>query len=81
MAEALDCEVKYALVPKQPLSEMRKNQAEHIARKKMEPVTHSMQLEAQGVESDMVKLQREDLIEELFIMPPHPRINPDSHRG
>jgi predicted DNA-binding mobile mystery protein A len=50
MAEAMDCEVKYALVPRQPLSEMLKVQAEHIVRKQMEPIAHSMQLEAQGVE-------------------------------
>lgn len=66
MAEAMDCEVKYALVPKQSLSEMRKSQAEHIARKQMESITHSMQLEAQGVEPNMLKLQREDLMEELL---------------
>lgn len=66
MAEALDCEVKYALVPKKSLREMRQTQAEHIARKQIEPLAHSMVLEAQGVESDMMELQREDLIEELL---------------
>ena len=66
MAEALDCEVKYALVPRRSLREMREVQADQVARKQLGPIAHSMQLEAQGVEADMMQLQHEDLVEELL---------------
>ncbi len=66
MAEALDCEVKYALVPRQSLKKMRETQADRVAREQLEPVAHSMQLEAQGVDSEVMALQRQDRAGELL---------------
>jgi predicted DNA-binding mobile mystery protein A len=47
LAEGLDCELVYALVPKQPLSRMVEEQAERLARQEVLGVAHSMGLENQ----------------------------------
>ncbi|NRR31881.1 mobile mystery protein A [Oxalobacteraceae bacterium] len=46
-AEALDCELRYALVPRQSLEAKVEQQAEYVARKAVNRVTHTMRLEAQ----------------------------------
>jgi len=48
-AEALDCEVVYAVVPRTALREMRKRQARRQAERQLGNVAHSMRLEAQDV--------------------------------
>jgi predicted DNA-binding mobile mystery protein A len=47
LAEGLDCELVYALVPKQPLGQMVDAQAERLARAEVLGVAHSMGLENQ----------------------------------
>ena len=47
LAQGLDCELVYALVPHQPLSKMVESQAEQMARKEILGVAHSMSLEDQ----------------------------------
>ena len=49
VATALDCELKYALIPRQPLEDMLSERAEQVARERVLPVAHSMALEDQGV--------------------------------
>ena len=46
-AEALDCRVIYALVPKEPLEQKVSRRAAEIAGQKLSRISHSMALEAQ----------------------------------
>ncbi len=49
VAEALDCELVYALVPNKPLDAIVREKARALARQRFEPVEHSMLLEDQNV--------------------------------
>ena len=49
VAEALDCQVVYALVPNRPLEETMRERARRFLRSRREPVEHSMTLEDQAV--------------------------------
>jgi predicted DNA-binding mobile mystery protein A len=57
LAEALDCELQYALVPRTSLKNMLQSQAETVAHKRLHPIAHSMALEDQAVEESLHKLQ------------------------
>lgn len=46
-ADALDCAFVYAVIPRKSLTEIVRNRAESLARKKMARVSHTMLLEAQ----------------------------------
>ncbi|MFM9102964.1 MAG: hypothetical protein ACKOPS_17220 [Cyanobium sp.] len=48
-AEALDCELQYALVPRRPLREMRRQQALQLAHQWQQRAGRTMALEAQAV--------------------------------
>jgi predicted DNA-binding mobile mystery protein A len=48
-AEALECDLVYAIVPRAELSVMRSAQARKQAARRLDRVAHSMYLEAQGV--------------------------------
>lgn len=65
VADALDCKVVYALVPKTSLEEMAYNQARKKAIKILSKVTHNMALENQTPVYDKIEL--EDMIQELLI--------------
>jgi predicted DNA-binding mobile mystery protein A len=47
VAEALDCKLVYALVPNQPLEQTVRERARVFARRRLEPIEHSMALEDQ----------------------------------
>ena len=49
LANAMGCQLVYAIVPLKPLEEIRRDQAIEVARKTLKRVSHSMQLEAQGL--------------------------------
>jgi predicted DNA-binding mobile mystery protein A len=51
MAVALDCELHYALVPRQPLRQMRRQQALRLAQQWQERAGRTMALEAQPVDA------------------------------
>jgi predicted DNA-binding mobile mystery protein A len=51
VAEALDCDLQYALVPRRPLGEMRWQQALHLAHQWQQRAGRTMALEAQSVAS------------------------------
>lgn len=51
VAEALDCDLQYALVPRRPLREMRWQQALHLAQQWQQRASRTMALEAQPVAS------------------------------
>lgn len=66
LAEALDCELRYALVPKTSLEERVQYQAEALARARLAPILHSMALEDQQVQAPMSKLQLEQEVKGLL---------------
>lgn len=49
VAEAMDCTLVYALVPKKSLEAIVREQARKVARRRLQSVEHSMLLEGQGV--------------------------------
>jgi predicted DNA-binding mobile mystery protein A len=55
VAEALDCTLVYALVPNKPLETMVRDRARKLARRRMEPIEHSMRLEDQGLPTSDVE--------------------------
>jgi predicted DNA-binding mobile mystery protein A len=57
LAEALDCEVVYGLVPRQPLADVVQAQADQLARQEVLGVAHSMGLEAQRPSAPFVAQQ------------------------
>jgi predicted DNA-binding mobile mystery protein A len=64
VAEALDCTLVYALVPNKPLEAIVRDRARTFARRRREPVEHSMLLEDQKVtakdaEARLVEIVRE----------------------
>lgn len=65
-AQALDCELAYFLVPKQPIEEHVKNKANEAAKRKLAFLEHSMALEAQSVGSEERRSQIEKLAKELI---------------
>ncbi len=58
-AEALDCVVVYALLPRSSLEDAFQGRAREIARKELARIAHTMDLEAQGLSRE----EREEQIE------------------
>lgn len=65
VANALECEVVYALVPKQPLQQMIEQRALLTANKRMRSAAHTMSLEDQSVDDADQRKQIEALTREL----------------
>ena len=65
-AEALGCELQYALVPKKPLAETLVARAIALARQQMAAISHSMALEAQATSPETVEAQTRALAESLL---------------
>lgn len=67
-ANAMECDLVYAIVPKNnsTLEDIIKKQAEQIAKERVANVAHSMLLEAQTIDSDSLKLQKEELARSLL---------------
>src|SRR5260221_13181261 len=64
VAEALDCTLVYALVPNQPLETIVRDRARAFARRRLEPVEHSMLLENQRVTAKHSKAQLDEIVRE-----------------
>ena len=66
-AQALDCRLVYALVPRQSLEDVVKERASLVAKNRLKSTSHTMALEAQGVdaadESEQLKRLAQQLIE------------------
>ena len=60
LAEGLDCEVVYALVPQRPLKDMVEQRAYEIARREVLGVAHTMALEEQRPDDTFVSKQIEE---------------------
>ncbi len=66
VADALGCELVYALVPRQSLEQMTREQAEKKAKLILKNAEHTMQMENQLSSNESYNKQLEDLIEELL---------------
>ena len=64
-AEALDAELFYAIIPRKPLRQTIAERAKEVARKRVAPVAHSMQLEAQGLADNELQERITELALEL----------------
>jgi len=64
-ANALDCRLVYALVPRQPLETLIEERAEEIAMRRLESTAHSMALEAQSVAREDEQEQLRQLVQKL----------------
>jgi len=65
-AEALGCELQYALVPKQTLAQTIATQANKVAHERIKTVAHTMALEAQATSSDATDTQANELVASLL---------------
>lgn len=65
-AEALDCQLVYALVPKTPLAETVRNRARATADAQLQRVGHSMRLENQALTATEQRRQRDQLVDDLM---------------
>ncbi|MCK5483997.1 MAG: mobile mystery protein A [Gemmatimonadetes bacterium] len=66
LADGLDCELVYALVPRRSLQATLASRAEESARRLVNRVSSSMELEEQGVRDEEKQRQIEDLAAELL---------------
>lgn len=66
LANGLDCELVYALVPRRPLTDMVQERARIIAMQQVGVVAHSMGLEDQHPSSELLRKQMERRTEELL---------------
>jgi predicted DNA-binding mobile mystery protein A len=65
-AEAVGCELHYALVPKQTLTDTLEARATELARSRMAAISHTMALEAQSTSREVVEMQTRALAESLL---------------
>jgi predicted DNA-binding mobile mystery protein A len=63
-AAALDCTVVYALIPHKPLERAVRDRARAFARRRREPVEHSMLLEDQKVKGRDSKARLDEIVRE-----------------
>lgn len=66
-AEALGCDLQYAIVPRQPLSKMVREQALRRAQQKLGRINQSQALEAASIDTDSLSRAVADLASELEI--------------
>ncbi len=69
LAEALDCELQYALVPRKPLKDIMSERALEVAREQVGAVAHHMSLESQSVDDEITRAQIEEVAEQLLRKP------------
>ena len=65
-AEALGCELHYALVPRQPLATTLEERGSRLAQQQMAVISHSMALEAQSTSREHIEEQTRALAESLL---------------
>jgi predicted DNA-binding mobile mystery protein A len=66
LAEALDCQLVYALVPRKSLEQIRRERARLVAQRLLKRVSHSMKLEDQGVSKRMEEGELDRRVEKLL---------------
>ena len=65
-ANALDCQLAYALLPRRPLQELIEDRARSRARSMLQATAHSMALENQRADEESEQAQFELLVKELM---------------
>ena len=80
-AEALDCTLVYALVPNTTLTAAVRERARQKARATRSNVSHSMALEAQGVDPVEAERQENELTNRLLMEWPRSLWDDDDHDG
>lgn len=65
-AEALGCELQYALVPKKTIAETIEAQAYQLAKRRMAAISHTMALEAQATSRTALNIQTKELADSLL---------------
>lgn len=65
VAEALDCTVIYALVPRKPLESMVRERARGVARRRLAAIEHSMLLEDQAASGQDFEARLEELAHKI----------------
>lgn len=66
LADGLDCELVYALVPRKPLTQVVEDRARSIALREVSGVAHTMSLEDQRPATDRLRKQIEQRTGELL---------------
>lgn len=66
----MDCTLIYALIPKTDLESSLRNQAEKVARHSLKNISHTMQLEKQGLTEKEAQKQIEAKVGEWVRNPP-----------
>lgn len=66
LAEGLDCELVYALVPRKPLTEMVQDRAKQLAKEDVYGVAHTMSLENQRPTDQRIQKQVARRVDELL---------------
>lgn len=66
LADGLNCELVYALVPRKPLTEVVQNRAQQLAREEVYGVAHTMSLEDQRPTDERIQKQVSRRAEELL---------------
>jgi predicted DNA-binding mobile mystery protein A len=64
VAESLDCTLVYALVPNKPLETTIRDRAREFARRRRDPVEHSMLLEDQKVKGKDAEARLDEIVRE-----------------
>lgn len=64
-AEALNCAVYYAIVPRDSLDRIVRERARQLAAKQLPYVDHTMRLEQQGVSAETAQMQLEHMADDL----------------
>jgi len=72
-AEALDCTLVYALVPNKPLEQTLRERARLFARRRSEPIEHSMALEDQALEDQKVQRKETEAMIDEVVRETNPR--------
>jgi len=65
-AAALDCELIYALVPKDSIEHILEQLAARVSKEILDQVDHSMRLEKQGLTQKQKNIEKQEIIRELL---------------
>lgn len=68
-AEAMDCVLVYAIIPKEPIDDMLRARATQVAERQLARANHTMALEDQSLSRADQRAERERLINELLSGP------------
>lgn len=66
LANALECDLVYALVPRESLEEIRRKRARIVASRLVKRVSHSMKLEEQGISKQIEESELNRRVEKLL---------------